>query len=263
MTAATTCNTKKPERGIIGLLAGGAVLIAAVWAFAIFLGGSLAQVHMRHKAQGVSVQTAMVLHEAGETLAGPLKPATQTELRRLMKYREVARMDIADASGRVVWSSAHDASAGRIAVPETSMRMTTYKTGNAELERAYTHTAARMTSPAGLVALDIDVTGMIAWYRRISFIAAKAITTVLLGGFFVMGMILFGKYHERQKAETRLDALRRENAIEQEKVRALQAQLDELNAAMASFNRKLGSAMKDNGKGADTPAAAKKSRKTG
>ena len=247
----------RAEGGIAGLLAGAVILIAAVWIFALLLSGNLARVHMRHKAQGVTMQTAQLLRESGETLSGPLKPATRTELRRLMKYREVERMDIADASGRVIWSSANDANAGRIAMTGETLEMRTYKAGPAELKRDFAHSAARIDAPAALVALDMDVTGMIAWYKRISFMVAKTITTVLLGGFFVTGMIMFGRYHDRQKAETRLAALRRENAREQEKVRALQKQLDELNAAMAQFNRKIGSAMKEK-----TPRGEKAGAKT-
>ncbi len=236
---------RQTENGILGLLAGGVILVLAIWIFAFSLSGTLAGIHMRHKAQGVSMQAAEVLREAGETLKQGLKPQTRAELRRLMKYREVARMDIADAAGRVIWSSDAGGQAGRIAAPASGgLRMERYQVAADGLRQVF----ARSTMPVsglGVISLDIDMTGLLAWYERISLLVAKTLTAVVIGGFLVMGTILFGKYRERAQAETRLETLRRQNAEEQKKVLELQAQLEELNAGMARLNRKLAGAMQD------------------
>ncbi len=246
--------------GLAVLMASALALVLAVWVFAFFLGDSLAQVHMRHKAAGVAGQAAAILRESGEGLPGRLRPQTRAELRRLMKYREVARMDIADGAGRVVWSSAPEVSAGRIAAEGRALTLRIRKTTG----EGYARTFARATVRSGegrVISMEMDVTGLLAWYRRISFLAAKTVTTVLLGGFLVMGMILFGRYRERRHAEDRLQALRRRNAEEQEKVRVLEERLERLNADMARLNRRLAAAMR---KRAGAGSGGRKSRrKTG
>ncbi len=250
---------RQTENGILGLLAGGVILVLAIWIFAFSLSGTLAGIHMRHKVQGISMQVAEVLREAGETLKQDLKPQTRAELRRLMKYREVARMEIADAAGRVIWSSDATVKAGRIAAPAGGgLRMEHYQITSDGLSQSFARSTFALAGQ-GFISLDVDMTGLLAWYERISFMVAKALTAVVIGGFLVMGTILFGKYRERAQAETRLEALRRQNAEEQKKVLELQAQLEELNAGMARLNRKLAGAMQD-GKGARA-GKAKSARK--
>ncbi len=262
---ATTGETTR--RGLLAMLAGGLMLISAVWFFAFYLGQSLAQVHMRHKVSGIADQAMDILREAGETLSAPLSPATGEELRRLMKYREVSRLDIADASGRVLWSSQGEgARAGRISTGAKglSLRVDPVASEGMTLLVARAMVPVRRGQLEARMAMDIDVTGLLAWYRRIVMAIAKAVTVVILGGFFVLGAILFGRWRERAEQEAEVERLRRRNAEEHERMLVLQAQLERLNADMAALNRRLAAAMKsDKRNDAAKPPSPSQKRKRG
>jgi len=231
------------ENGILGLLAGGAVLVMSIWLLAFQIGDHLARVHVRHMSKGIAGQTAEVLRAGAEDLTTPLKAATRRELQRLMHYRSVTRMDIADASGKVIWSSDKSMGAGRLAWPASGgLELQAYR----RTMEGMTRNLARSVAPLGdkgLVSLEMDMSGLLAWYKRISFMMAKGLTTVVVAVFLLMGVILFGKYRERAQAQRNLAALRKRNAEERAKVRRLQADLEELNAGMARLTRELAKAM--------------------
>ena len=251
--ATTMENERQLAGGLIGLVAGAVLLILAVWMFALFLGENLAVVHMRHKTQGVSEQAAAIVRKFS---AASIDKAARTELARLMKYREVERIDIADAAGRIIWSSDPSGLNGRISIDSEALAgangldLDVRKRTNLSENQFFARSLAVIGDDGrttGLVALEMDMTGLVAWYRRISILVAKVITTVLSAAFLVMGFMLFGKYRERKKAETRLEKLRRQNEEEQKKINELNAQLANLNEDMARLNRKLAEAMGQDG----------------
>ena len=248
------------EKGLIWLLGGGLALIAAVWIFAFQLGDSLARLHIKHRVEGVAQQVMEVLAETGSRPAGALSAAADRELRSLIKYREVENLRIADGAGRVVWSSS-GSKEERIQSGGEKTSVKLRKTAEGELSR--TMAQAVIAMKGALVAMDMDMTGLLAWYQRIIFAIAKVVTTVIVGGFLVIGAILFGKWREEREAETALSALRREKAEEHERVLVLQAQLEKLNADMAALTRRLGEAMRDKSNGGRENRPAGKSRKTG
>ncbi len=245
--------TRHGQRELLGLLIGGLLLVAAVWIFALYLGNRLADVHMRHAAAGVARQAAEVLRETGAVdVAGNSLPAgTQTELRRLMKYRDAMALEIVDHNGRTVWSSGSKP-AGATATAGFSLHRITVD--------GLPRTVIDARVPAGNVTVGVrqDVTGILGWYNDVFIAVAKAVTTVILAGFLVTGAVLLRRQRENAEAETALQALRRRNAEEHERVLVLQAQLERLNADMAELTRRLGQAMKEN-----APSAGQAARRTG
>ncbi len=241
------------QRELLALLIGGLLLVAAVWVFSLYLGNRLADVHMRHAVAGVARQAAEVLRETGAAnVAGESLPAdTQTELRRLMKYRDVMALEIVGRNGRTVWSSG-GGSANVAATAGFSLHHITVD--------GLPRTVIDARVPAGNVTVGVrqDVTGILGWYNDVFVAVAKAVTTVILAGFLATGAMLLRRQRENVEAETALDILRRRNAEEHERVLVLQAQLERLNADMAELTRRLGRTMKEN-----APSAGQAARRTG
>ncbi len=238
------------QRELLALLIGGLLLVAAVWTFSLYLGNRLADVHMRHAAAGIARQAVEVLRETGAAdAAGDALPAgTQAELRRLMKYRDVLALEIVGGDGRSIWSSGKG----------------TLEAGAFSLHRVTVDGLPRIMADARVSVGDVtvgvrqDVTGILGWYNDVFVAVAKAVTTVILAGFLVTGAVLLRRQRENAEAETALEALRRRNAEEHERVLVLQAQLERLNADMAELTRRLGRAMKEN-----APSAGQAARRTG
>jgi len=241
------------QRELLALLIGGLLLVAAVWTFSLYLGNRLANVHMRHAAAGVARQAAEVLRETGATgTAGDTLPAgTRTELRRLMKYRDVMALEIVDRDGRILWSSGGNPATSAMAAGFSLHRLTV---------DGLPRTVADARVPVGDVTVGVrqDVTGILGWYNDVFIAVAKAVTTVILAGFLVTGAVLLRRQRENAEAETALQALRRRNAEEHERVLVLQAQLERLNADMAELTRRLGRTMKES-----APQAGQSARRAG
>ncbi len=240
------------QRGLLALMVGGLLLVAAVWVFSLYLGNRLADVHMRHAAAGVARQAVEVLRETGvaEAARAPLPARADTELRRLMKYRDVMALEIVGRDGRTVWSSGGNPAAR--AASGFSLRRVTVD----GLPR--TVADARMTAGGVTVGVRQDVTGILGWYNDVFIAVAKAVTTVVLAVFLFTGVVFLRRQRESAEAETELEALRRRNAEEHERVLVLQAQLERLNADMAELTRRLGRTMKEN-----APPAKDAVRRTG
>ncbi len=249
-----TRQARKGQRELLALLVGGLLLVAAVWSFSLYLGNRLAEVHMRHAAAGVARQAEEVLRETAGTAtpANGLSPRAEAELRRLMKYRDVMALEIAARDGRLVWFSGAGPAADRTAAPDFAL----YRVTIDGLPR--TVAATRVRTGDVVVGVRQDVTGILGWYHDVFIAVAKAVTTVILAGFLVTGVVLMRRQRENAEAETALESLRRRNAEEHERVLVLQAQLEKLNADMAELTRRLGRTMKEN-----APPSEDAARRTG
>lgn len=248
-TAAATRFVDPREGVFLITLLVGLVMIALVWLFTQMLGGVLAETHLRHKAAGLSTLTAETLREAGWDGRGPLDESLRQQLRQLVRFSDAEHLVVADANGRVLFSTEEAGIAQRLAAPREqslSLHVTTEKEG--EILRRMAHVVARvpLNGRHALVAFDLDATGTLAWYRQIGLVFAKVMAVLVIAAMLLIGLLVHRRITERMQTRAELEALRRRNDEEHRRAEALQMKLVHLQEELATLNRRLAETMRQN-----------------
>lgn len=238
-----------PQEGVfVSVLLAGLVVILLMWLFVQALSGALAEAHLRHKVSGLAGQVVRALAQGGWDGRGALSEAAAAELKGLVRHTDAERLLIADSTGRVLWSSEEDGVARRLAVERKTplaLRLETVRSG--EIRRKMARALVRAGMPGGksvIVAVDLDATGTLAWYRQIGAVFAKVMTVLIAAAMLLVGLVMHRRLRERLAAMMELEALRRRNDEEHRRVEALQMQLVRLQEEMAALNRRLARAMR-------------------
>ncbi len=228
----------------------GLVLMAMVWLFTQTLSGVLAETHLRHKASGIAAMAADTLNRAGWNGRGELAEPLRRELRQLVRFSDAERLAVADANGRVVFSTDGAGIPQRLAAPRKkplSLRMVSERDG--EIVRRMAHVMTRVTLSNGqsaLVAMAVDATGTLAWYRQIGLVFAKVMAVLVIAAMLLIGLLVHRRLTERMQAMATLEALRQRNDEEHRRAEALQMKLVRLQEELAALNRRLAETMRQN-----------------
>ena len=240
-----------PRDGVflISLLVG-LVLIMAVWLFTQTLSGVLAETHLRHKASGIATMAAETLNRAGwDGRTAPAEPLRR-ELRQLVRFSDAERLVVADADGRVLFSTDDAGVAQRLAVPrEQALSLRLQPVQEGEIVRRIAHAVTRVKVGEGqraVVALAIDATGTLAWYRQIGLVFAKVMAVLVIAAMLLIGLLVHRRITERMQAMAELEELRRRNDEEHRRAEALQMKLVRLQEELAALNRRLAETMRQN-----------------
>ena len=212
-TAAAHAETT-PNRGLTALLIGGAVLIVAMWWAVMQLSATLARIHVEQRMADVATKAQDVLQEArGAT------PQARQALTHLARFRDIARMELRDAQGAVLWRNHHTVSRVRHTPPAPGQTLLEKRNIDGLLRDWARHHATLAVAGQRLhLLLEADMTPVLASYRRVALLVAKAFTTVLLAAILLMGWLLMRR--QRMEAERRstddwraeLEALQTRNA---------------------------------------------------
>ena len=214
------------SRGLPALLIGGALLIAAVWWATLQLAATLGQAHVHGKMADVAGKARTVLSQ----------PLSEQEkygaLKWLGQFRDVRRLELRDAQGRLVWRNHASISQVRRALPAPGKTVTEQRIidGMARIMARH-HAVMDVNGRQMHLLLEADVTNMLAYYRQVAVVVAKALTTVLLAAVFLMGWLLLARWREQRALAEELRALLAD-AGRGEDWRAAVEHLNAQNAAM-------------------------------
>ncbi len=220
------------SHGLPALVIGGALMLAAIWLATLELTGMLARVQ-------VETRMAHVAEKVGEVMqnhaGGVLSEETTAALSHLEQFLNVQHMELLDASGRVLW---HGETAPHPAVQPPAPGKTVIERHMVDgMSRVIARHYANLETPGGTLHLLLmaDVTDVMAGYRRIGMLLAKAFSSVVLVAIFLMGWMLILRWREQRAlmAEIRmvLQSARGEGD-ESAQLRALLDQAAEHNATL-------------------------------
>ena len=254
--AVMAASDKMLKRGLPALIVGGALLIAVVWWFTLHLAGVLAVHHVEQKMADVANKARQVLQS----------DASMTEKQRalalLAQFRDVQRIELRDATGRLIWRNYKSVSQVRPQLPAV---------GRTLLERrnidGMQRTVARhlMELDAGVsklrLILQAEVDGLLARYSAVARTVAKALTTVLLAAIFLMGYMLILRWREQRMLARQLRELLADMGAREDQLREAVAQMSGSNAQLLRRMLALGGAKEAGGEeAADMPGEQPRKR---
>ncbi|GEM_PF-6557339 len=196
---ATMLGDRLLRHGLVALVIGGALLIASVWLVTLHLASSLGQMHVQAKMADIARKAQLALQQDDEA-AGHLQA-----LQWLARFRDVRRMELHDAAGKVIWRNPDNVSRVVRAAPENGQTVLEQRTVDG-LPRIMARHAAllRMDDKPVQLVLEADVSTLLASYRQVAMLVAKAITTALLAGIFLMGWLITLRWREQRALIARL-----------------------------------------------------------
>ncbi len=218
--------------GLPALILGGALLIAAVWWVTLHLASTLAATHVQQKM-------ADVAHKASDIYVTQRDEASRLQaLGWLARFRDVRLMELRGNGGKLLWRNVNSISRVRRALPAA---------GHTLLERrnvdglprvmARHHALLKADGKTLHLVLEADVSDLMASYRRIAVLLAKAISTVLLAAVFMMGWLIILRWREQRELAHELRALLARG--EQENDGDWRQAIDELGAHNATLLRRM------------------------
>ena len=240
-SAATDAATT--SRGLTALLIGGAVLIIAMWWAVMQLSATLARIHVEQRMADVAIKAEAVLRQARG-----ITPDARQALTHLARFRDIARMELRDAQGTVLWRNYHSVSRVRHPLPAVGQTLLEKRNIDGLMRDWARHHAALTIAGEQLhLLLEADMTPILASYRRVALLVAKAFTTVLLAAILLMGWLLM----RRQRLEA-----------EQTTGDDWRGELETLQARNARLLRRMAQLVKGNAGNAksDSPAVPEEKR---
>lgn len=188
-------NATPRSRGLTALLIGGAVLIVAVWWVVMQLSSTLARIHVEQRMADIAAKAQDVLRQARGTT-----PDARLALRHLARFRDITHMELRDANGALLWRNHQTPAPKRLDLPTANATLLEKRNIDG-LSRDWARHHALFTVAGQLhhLLLEADVTTILASYRYVALLVAKAFTTVLLAAIFLMGWLLMRR--QRLEAE--------------------------------------------------------------
>ena len=193
--------------GLPALLIGGALLIAATWWLTLQLASTLAVTHVERKM-------ADVAEKAQAVLAQPLDTSEQQKaLAWLARFRDVQRLELQADDGTLLWRNYQSVSQVRHALPKAGQTMLQRRNIDGLPRTLARHHALVQAGGRRLhLLLEADVSNLLASYRQVAMVIAKAITTVLVAAIFIMGWLLMLRWREQRQLAAEVRQLLEEAA---------------------------------------------------
>ncbi len=232
------------SRGLPALIAGGAVLIAAVWLLAWQLADVLARTHVQQKMQDVAAKAESVLREPGAPFSGKslaLSPRTRQALADLARFRDIYRMELRDGQGNIVWRNVSSISRVKRSWPKDGGIVIERRNVDGLL-RSMARYRAQISTAGGRtlhLLMELDATPQLTAYHRVALLVAKAITTVVLAAMLLMGWMLMLRAREREALVRKLAESSNDNAAPADEAEGLRHQIEELSAKNAALLRRM------------------------
>ncbi len=190
--------TEASTRGLSALLIGGAIFIIAMWWAVMQLSTTLARIHVDQRMGDVAAKAERVLRESHG-----LTPQTMLALSHLARFRDIARMELRDANGALLWRNYQTVSRVRHTPPASGQTLLEKRNIDGMLRDWARHHALLSVGEKRLhLLLEADMTPILASYQRVALLVAKAFTTVQLAAILLMGWLLM----RRQRLEVQRGA---------------------------------------------------------